>query len=88
MNISNFFQFSLRNLLGQKIYKTPKFCRKFWHNLRTHLSQGQFFIFNSKSCKEVASLFSLGTFNQRNGVLFHIVSIPYFTIFLFSLDIF
>ena len=87
-NISSiFFRFSLRNLLSEKFYKNPKLCWKFCHNLHTNLSQWQFFIFNLKSCKEVASLYSLGRFAQRNGVLFDIVSIPYFTVFLFSLDI-
>ena len=79
--------FSLRNLLSQKFYKNLKFCWKFWHNLHAHLSQCQFFIFNLKSCKEVASLYSLGRFAQRNGVLFDIASILYFTVFLFSLDV-
>ena len=81
-----FFRFSLRHLLSQKFYKNPKFCWKFWHNLHTHLSQCQFFIFNLKSCKKVANLYSLEGVTQRNIVLFDIVSIPYFTVFLFSLD--
>ena len=46
-----------------------------------------FFIFTLKSRKGFASLYSFGRFAQRNRVLFDIVSIPYFTVFLFSLDI-
>ena len=76
------FLFSLRNWLRH--YKNPKFCRRFWHNLHTHWSECQFFIFNLKPCKEVASC-SLGRFARRNGDLFDIGSIPYFTVFLFLL---
>ena len=73
--------FSLRNSVSLKFYKNPKFCWKVWHNLQTRLSQCQFFIFNLKSCKEVATLYSLGRFAQRNGVLFDIFL---FRILLFS----
>ena len=83
-NMSNFFQFFLRYSLSQKFYKNPIFCWKFWHNPNT--SQCQFFISNLKSCKEVASLYSLVRFTRKN-IIIDIVSIPYFTVFLFSLDI-
>ena len=39
-----FFLLSLRNLSSQRFHKNPKFCWKFWYNLRIHLSQCQFFI--------------------------------------------
>ena len=48
-----FFWFSLKNLSSQKFYKNPKICWKFVHNLHTHLSQCQIFIFNLKSCKDL-----------------------------------
>ena len=45
------------------------------------------FIFNIRSFKDVASSYSLGILAQRNGDLFDLVSNPYLTVFLFSLDI-
>ena len=82
MNISNFLKFSLRNLLSQKFYKNSKCCCKFWYNHQhTFIAMP---IFTLKSCKEVASLYSLGSLPKE--MQFYLI-LFLFHILMFSLDI-
>ena len=85
---SNFLKFSHRNLLSQKFCKNPKFCWEFLHNIPTHLSQCQlFFYFRIKIMQRTCQYIFITRVSRRNGVLFDIAFILYFSVFLFSLHI-
>ena len=64
--------------------KNPKFCIYYLQNLHEQKSHFQVFIFDLNSSRDLAFLYSDWRFAQRNGTRYVTVSIPYFTIFLFS----
>ena len=67
--------------------KKPKFCIYYLQNLHEQKSHFQVFIFDLNSSRDLAFLYSDWRFAQRNGARYVTVSIPYFTIFLFSVKI-
>ena len=57
------------------------------NNLPGQKSHFQIFIFDLNSSRDLAFLYSDWRFAQRNGAWYVTVSIPYFTVFLFSVNI-
>ena len=57
------------------------------HNLHRQKSHFHVFIFDLNSSRDLAFLYSDWRFTQRNGTRYVTVSIPYFTVFLFSVKI-
>ena len=64
--------------------KTRSFVYIICKNLHEQKSHFQVFIFDLNSSRDLAFLYSDWRFAQRNGTRYVTVSIPYFTIFLFS----
>ena len=67
--------------------KNPKFCIKFLHNLHGQKSHFQLFSFDLNSSRDLEFLYLDWRFAQRKGARYVTVSIPYFTVFLFSVKI-
>ena len=67
--------------------KKPKFCIQFFHNLFGQKLHFQVFVFDLNSSRNLAFLYWDWRFAQRNVARYVTVSIPYFTVFLFSVKI-
>ena len=57
------------------------------HNLHGQKWHFQIFVFDLNSCRDLAFLYSDWRFTQRNSAWYITVSIPYFTVFVFSVKI-
>ena len=67
--------------------ETLKFCIWFLDNLHGQKSHFQVFIFDLNSSRDLAFSYSDWRFAQRDDARYVTVSVPYFTVFLFSVKI-